>query len=265
MPFRRVHTVGRKALALGGIGRSLHIPLVTDRYLTGIGPGTDVGRTAAGPPIPTTDLATHFRADLGVTKDGSNFVSAWVDQVGSRDLAEATNKPLWVASGVNGHPVIRGDGSNDLLSESDGAIDVPYHIFCVFNQVTWIEEGTLWGSNAASGSSVSGKSGSTTPNIEFRSGGAGAAISATLGTFFLGIVLGKSGAAANFLSLNDGTPAAGVGTTVSITTGIRLFDDGGGPTPGNFEIAEWAYYSAEQTGSALVDVKNYFNSKYSLY
>jgi hypothetical protein len=49
MPFRRVHTVGRKALALRGVGKGLHLPLVTDRYLAGLSPGQSLTEDSAVP------------------------------------------------------------------------------------------------------------------------------------------------------------------------------------------------------------------------
>jgi hypothetical protein len=42
MPFRRVHIVSKKALVLRGAPRGLHLPLVTDRHLAGLGPGVDL-------------------------------------------------------------------------------------------------------------------------------------------------------------------------------------------------------------------------------
>lgn len=47
-------------------------------------------------------------ASLGVTKDGSNLVSLWEDQIGSTDPASAgASRPTWNASGPNSRPYIR--------------------------------------------------------------------------------------------------------------------------------------------------------------
>lgn len=56
-----------------------------------------------------------------ITKDGSDFVSSWADRSGtSRTAAQGTGaaQPLWVESSaeMNGLPVVRFDGSNDLVT-----------------------------------------------------------------------------------------------------------------------------------------------------
>jgi len=60
-----------------------------------------------------------WSASLGVTKDGSNNISAVADQVGGHNAAEGTgaNQQLWVASASNGMPAARGnaDGARALL------------------------------------------------------------------------------------------------------------------------------------------------------
>lgn len=58
-----------------------------------------------------------LRSDLGVTKDGSNNVTQWADQSGQGNHAAPGTAPLYVASGVNGKPVIRfDDTSSQFLS-----------------------------------------------------------------------------------------------------------------------------------------------------
>jgi len=50
-----------------------------------------------------------LKADAGITKDGSNYVSKWEDQSGNGfDVAQSTGsyQPLWVANDKNGNPGI---------------------------------------------------------------------------------------------------------------------------------------------------------------
>jgi hypothetical protein len=68
-----------------------------------------VGGSASTSP-PTTNLVRWFKADAGVTKDGSDRVSQWNDQSSAASNAtQATsgNQPLWVASAIDGLPVMR--------------------------------------------------------------------------------------------------------------------------------------------------------------
>lgn len=63
-----------------------------------------------------------LKADTGVTKDGSNKVSAWADQSGNGSDAVQTGaaaQPTWVENGINGRAVLRFDGTDDVLIGSN--------------------------------------------------------------------------------------------------------------------------------------------------
>ncbi|MHB9024121.1 MAG: fibronectin type III domain-containing protein [Armatimonadota bacterium] len=64
--------------------------------------------------VPQAELKLWLKADAGVTKDGSNYVTAWADQSGQGNDATnggSTERPLYVGSALNGYPVIRFDGA----------------------------------------------------------------------------------------------------------------------------------------------------------
>lgn len=69
-------------------------------------------------PTVIAGLVLWLRADLGVTKDGSDKVSQWADQSGAGHhavQAVANKQPLWVPGAVNGQPAVQGDAVNDRL------------------------------------------------------------------------------------------------------------------------------------------------------
>jgi hypothetical protein len=71
--------------------------------------------------IPFDGLKLWLDADLGITKDGSNRISAWADQSGNGlDLSQGNGaqQPLWTTNALGGRAAIRFDGSNDELSRS---------------------------------------------------------------------------------------------------------------------------------------------------
>lgn len=73
------------------------------------GPG-GVGETDG-----SSDLELWLKADAGVTKDGSDRVSAWADQSGNgRNATQSTSdkRPTYYANQQNGQPVLRLDGTN---------------------------------------------------------------------------------------------------------------------------------------------------------
>jgi len=84
------------------------------------------------------EIRLWLDAALGVTLNGSN-VSSWADQSGyGYDASQGTadNQPLYVASGVNGLPSIRFDGSNDYLGGSYPFSDGVHTILMVAKTLT---------------------------------------------------------------------------------------------------------------------------------
>jgi len=76
------------------------------------------GSTAA-PWLPT-DIAgasAWYRGDKILGLSNNDPVGTWPEPINSLDVTQATeaNKPLWIEIGLNGHPVVRGDGADDTL------------------------------------------------------------------------------------------------------------------------------------------------------
>lgn len=217
-------------------------------------------------PTDLPNLEAWVRSDLGVTKDGSDFVSNWADQSGNgRDFTEATNKPLWVDSLINGEAAIRFDGSNDLLTASSWSQALPVQVFIVLNQKTWVSEDGIWGGTATSGQRLFQFSSS--PDIRANSGVASTG-TASLATGTFGLVYSyHNSSTENWIALNDGVETANVaniGTTAP--GGFRLgIGYGGAAGQANIEVAEFMVFSAEVTGAGLTALKDYINARYSFW
>ncbi len=99
---------------------------------------TSMGGLALAQPNPADPaLQLWLRADAAVTTDGANGVSVWGDQSGKgaalRNATQATasSRPLRVANGLNGLPVLRFDGANDYLTEPV-PLSGPMSVFIVY-------------------------------------------------------------------------------------------------------------------------------------
>lgn len=100
-------------------------------------------------PSDIPNLVLWLKADAGVTKDGSNYVSSWADQSGNNNHAvQATGsaQPLWVDGVLNNNPVVRFDGINDYLhsairlgTTSNITIIVVYKLIHTRNHI-WINK-----------------------------------------------------------------------------------------------------------------------------
>lgn len=72
--------------------------------------------------LPSNGLQLWLRADVGVTKDGSDVVDQWKDLSGNdHHFSQATTsaKPLWTSAAIGSLPSVNFDGSSDYLSAGD--------------------------------------------------------------------------------------------------------------------------------------------------
>lgn len=218
-------------------------------------------RAAAEPDIPiTANLLMHFRSDKGVTKDGSDFVSSWKDQIGSRDLTVATNKPKWFDNQVNSYPSIRFDGTNDYLSESGGTIAQPAHVWMIVKQKSWSSGDCLIGGVTSPSADIQQSASSSRTRIEIDN--FGPELNTPLNLWFL---LGALIASPAKYFYNDGVIATGGTGTNTFNGGITLGAERSGWSFANIEVAELAIYTILITGGDRTTLMNYFNDRYIIW
>ncbi|MDO7877299.1 FG-GAP-like repeat-containing protein [Hymenobacter sp. ASUV-10] len=79
-----------------------------------------LGTPAQAQTLPVTSgLYRHFRADAGVSTDGSGNVTVWADQSPNATTAiqsGSAQRPALVATGLGNKPTLRFDGADDVLS-----------------------------------------------------------------------------------------------------------------------------------------------------
>ena len=113
----------RDLLALGTDDDGGSAPLTSAILVTGSGTDDDTGTGTlqTAPPFtwPPAGSILAWRADLGVTKDGSNNVSAWVDQVIGYTLVPGTGgqqpsvEPVWGSANLGGQDSIDFSGNTN--------------------------------------------------------------------------------------------------------------------------------------------------------
>ena len=227
------------------------------------------GASAAGIAFAPTDiagLALWLRADLGITKDGSDLVATWADQSGNaRDATEATNQPLWVANQANGNPIVRFDGTNDRLNTASYSLAQPLTMFVVCKILAHNDLDGIVATGSGTGFELRMQA---SPVVSIRDEGSsdGAAVNSAGSVFELYkfILNGTS----SVLALDDGADQTSVtdfagdwetgtflGTWAAATAG-RF---------GNVELAEVIQYAGAITGANLASVKAYLNARYALW
>lgn len=102
----------------------------------------------------TNGLKLWLKADVGVTMDATNYVSAWADQsTNAYSAAQSTQayKPLYVSTGINSRASIRFDGADDFLKTSDaGAISTTSFTWLIVTANLADDEFIMGGTGAVS-------------------------------------------------------------------------------------------------------------------
>lgn len=225
-----------------------------------VGPGRGVGGSLApvtGGFPSVTGLYARFRADLGVTKDGSNLVANWADLSGNgHDIAEATNKPLWEASKINGVPALLFDGVNDGLASGVIALTQPYTILLLYKEIVHAQ---CWPFSMGGGCGIFMSSSSPTQIAVAGFPGAGV----TVGTTNYALLTGVADGASSTLALNDGVPQTDPTNLSGTATEIRL---GAGFTSfGNISAAELVLLSGAVSAPDRAALLAYFKTTYGLW
>lgn len=229
------------------------------------------GRPGATTLPVTQDLVGHWKASEEVYTDtarttaatsNGDAVKAWDDiSASGNTLTEATNNPTLQLSVINGKPVVRFDGVDDVLT-STFTLNQPAHVFFVCKVNTWTLNSRFF--DGTSTNFMGGYVSAVSPNTVtiFANGGSGGLSSTTTDDTLL-LDCFYDGANSEF-QINDGSRVTGsIGT--AIPGGLVVGRAGGGGLHGDIDVAEIAIYAAEQTGASLTSIRNYFNTAYSLW
>lgn len=245
-----------------------------------------ISSVAAFNPASISGLSVWLKADVGITKDGSNFVSAWADQSGSgNNFAQATgaNQPIYSASVQNGLPVITFDGVNDFLTTAATPTLGEYSTFIVASRSVWanLTNAGIWGHNfAASGLSgraagVVGSAFNFWQNNELFSCGNGYGTAqtpyavgpqGTLSNNSYHIISAGNGTANSFVRL-DRASVLRASTNAAVTSSATAMSLGtwylaGSSDFWNGDIAEVLIYNSVLSAGNITNVENYLRSKW---
>lgn len=202
------------------------------------------------------------RADLGVTKDGSNLVSSWANQSGAsgRDATEATNKPLWVDALVNGRPAIRFDGSNDKLVTPGFTVNAPFTCLAVFKNVAVTNDRRVVSFNTTVGAAINQRTG---PNIRLQGNGADGPSVSTDTTSFHRYFCTWNGTSSVIAIDNGSDQTSGSNISQNLAL-VEIGTSSALSTYSNVEIAEIIIYDNIISGANRTDLATYLQTCYSL-
>lgn len=219
-------------------------------------------------PFVPTDIAgcqLWLKADAGITKDGSNYVSQWADQSGNDNHAvQATGsaQPLWVDGQANSLPCIEFDGGGKHLKISSLSMLPPISLYVVLrkkitdNNNRYIMDGLQTNTMAFYLAST---------ELKMYSAGYGPSLNISNDVFLL--AGSRWNGSNSYLFANDGLNASGELGSPSATNGFII-----GMPEGladiyslNGSLAEVIMYNNSIVTADEAAVKSYLNTKYALW
>ena len=196
-------------------------------------------------------------AEAWITKDGSDFVSNWLDRSGNtNNLLQAigTNQPLWTTNGV------LFDGVDNFMKAVFTLIQ-PTFIYIVLNQISWTSGDYIFDGNG-NDKGLLHQIG-TTPGLKVYAGALSAEDSnLSIGSFGIARVL-FNGVSSKFI-INENTP--NTGDFGAIAMDGFVFGARGAPTSpyGNIQVKEIIIRKIADAAGDEADIYNYLKSKYGI-
>lgn len=213
------------------------------------------------------NLKLWYRADMGVTKDANNYVSAVTNQAvaGYANLV-GTSNPLWVDKGINNQNAFYFSGSAGQQINATGAITAiaqPNTVYCVFKPTAW-STGVVqvpYQLKADSPNVIIYKANGST-NLIFSAGTDVTYGALTNNTVYISKVLYNG--ASSSCAINNGNPVIGNAGTKTITYPV-IGEDAGNVFPFTGYFAELLVFEANVSTADDTIIMAYLNNRYGVY
>ena len=194
--------------------------------------------------------------NVGITKDGSNFVSAWNSRIGANHLLQATgtNQPLHSASGV------LFDGIDNFMKAASFTFNQPEFVYAVLKQASWTNGDVLFDGNTASSGRLFQRS--TSPNLGISAPtNIGTDTNAIIGNYVIVRVLFNG--ASSSIQINANSKTSGDAGTNNMG-GITIGASGANLVFSNVEIKEAIFRKVADNSTNEEAIYNYLKTKYAL-
>lgn len=229
---------------------------------------TGAGRQGGFSPQAVAGLQLWLKADAIVGLNDGDPVSTWADASGNgRDLTQAlTKRPTYKTNIVNGLPVVRFDGTNDVLISPSFSYEQPSTIFMV-NKTTSSDFKYWFSSRGGFGMAAYQNAGS--PTLSMYAGSAGQPASNRLNgslppsSFELWRM--KYNGASSALHLNNAAQTYATGSPGSNSgDGLYLGNRYDESLPAGVDFAEFLIYDPAPGASDVAAIEAYLATKYGI-
>jgi hypothetical protein len=209
------------------------------------------------------DAGYYTDAGTALATDGQS-VQQWSDQSGNgRHPSQATagKRPLWIANGQNGLPVLRFDGVDDYLKAAGFTLTQPETVFIVYKSITLGGSGThdtIFDGNATIGGAFLSD---VRPVTQINAGTSVPVATAAADGIFAVLVVQFSGAS-SFWRL-DGTQVATGDAGANDMNGFTLAALGNNSRTTNIDVGEVIVYPTALALADLQAVEAYLKARWA--
>ena len=211
-------------------------------------------------PTNAPNLKVWVAGDLGLSLNDNDLVAPWPDQSGQgNDLVQATGdkKPSYQTNEINGRPVVRSDGTDDVLSALFTLSD-PVEYFLVAKQIAHADGDTLIADGDLSNSLLLQMI-NPTRKVRMYSGSDGGPEGDPGAGFHIYTCL-FNGASSELWF--DGASQGSADCGTSVLVGVSLF--GGNIGFAQIDIAEFCLFSAVLSSFNRNSMHRYLSSRYAI-
>lgn len=210
-------------------------------------------------PTDVTGLLRRWRADT-IAQSNNTAVSSWSALTGGGALAQATGsrQPLYITSGINGLPVVRFDGSDDLLTQTISSVAHP---------ITWVlmaklpSTGTSWRQVVQCGSEIWLRN---TDGWTFYAGLDVPTSIETTNPVVMTSVMDTVGPNVAQIYLDGTQRASGPHGSLATGTTLAVGNHGVLSRPYNGDVAELLLYDHALTAAERATVHSYVQDRYAI-
>ena len=215
------------------------------------------------PTLPTiSDLVLHLDANASstITKDSSNLVATWGDgSSASNDItASGSARPTWVDDTQTGLPVIRFDGSNNVMTGTTPSYSLPNTLFMVCTTPNADSEAMFDGDTSRN---LFNRQGTNTYRIYAGAGVTGGTANVAMQVFT--VVFNNGSPALNINGSAQSLSGTNIGTSALDDIVLGAFDGGSGKA--DYDVCEVLFYNKTLSTSEISSVESYLNKKWGVY
>lgn len=227
------------------------------------------GRAFVQPDIQPADipgLRVHLDADKISGLSDAQAVSSWSDLSGfGNDFSEATDQPTYETSEINSLPVVRFNGTNDLLAATlNSTLPQPFTLFLVAKHSAGsvsADEHIVGGQDSGGTGHGYVKANDGTPDQVTADAGSEADIAALSSSAFVLVVAYDGASSVARYGGTQTTESPGSNNLKKLVLGAN------GAESGNFagvDIAEFAVYNRKLTVAQMRMLEDYANAKWNV-